>query len=183
MIERPVPTDTLTAQERSFVHLLLRGLNPVMAATALQMTNEDGLNLATQERIQTHLDYMRPMFDPKMFQASADIMFTKNDATLLYMEAHKKSKDATEEIKAIDSLVKLHDLLQPAKVEVTVKRMDQLRGLNDKELQELAGLDIDLDPESYRVSYDPEPTTEDEDPMTDDLDPETEDATEPTYDE
>jgi hypothetical protein len=163
MIVNPVPSADLTAQERSFVTLLLRGLNPAMAASSLGMSASDGLELAVEERIRKHLDYMRPMLDPKMYQAQGDISFTRNDATLLYMEAHKKAKDATEEIKAVDSLVKLHDLLQPQKVEVTVQRMDQLRGLDDNELQELAELDIELDPKNYRVSYDkPDPEGEED---------------------
>jgi hypothetical protein len=146
---------TITAQERSFVNLVLRGVNPQSAAEMLGMQAKHGLELINEQRIQNHMDIVKPHFDPSLFHNPVDVKFTKNDAHMMYLEAHKKAKDATEEIKAVDSLVRLHDLLAPQKVEINVSGIDQLKDLDDAQLTELAGMDIDLDPNSYRI-LDPE---------------------------
>lgn len=145
------PEQSLSAQERSFINLILRSVNPQAAAQMLGMNPDQGLMLINEERVLNHLELVRPHFDPTMFHNPMEVAFTKNDAHMMYLEAHKKAKDATEEIKAVDSLVKLHDLLAPQKVELNVTRTDQLKELDDKQLTEIAGMDIELDPQSYRI--------------------------------
>jgi hypothetical protein len=141
----------ITAQERSFVNLILRGFNPYSAAIMLNMEGDQGLSLINEERIREHIDTVKPHFDPSAFHNPVSVNFTKDDAHMMYLEAHKKAKDATEEIKAVDSLVRLHDLLAPQKVELAVANVDQIKELDDKELAKLSGLDIDLSPDAYAV--------------------------------
>ena len=143
----------LSAQERSFVNLVLRGVAPQPAAKSLGLPPQEGLLLVQEEHIRQALEYGREMLDPGMYQTVQNIEFTKDMATVLYLEAHKKSKDSTEEIKAVDSLVKLHGLAEPEKKQVEVKHEGQLRELSDDDLQKMAGNTIQLDPSSYEVSY------------------------------
>ena len=82
-------------------------------------------------------------------RAGVKVNFTKDDAALLYLEAHAKAKDATEEIKAVDSLVKLFGLAEPDKKEVTINSRDELKSLDDEALMQLAGEEILLDPSQY----------------------------------
>lgn len=152
---RPAKTE-LTAQERSFVNLLLRGVAPQPAASSIGMPPEEGLVMMQEKHIKKALEYGREMLDPSLYQTIQNIEFTKDMATVLYLEAHKKSKDSTEEIKAVDSLVKLHGLAEPEKKKVEIKHEGQLRDMSDEELQKLMGSTIELDPSSYQVSYDNE---------------------------
>lgn len=117
------------------------------------MTAVQGLELYNQDRIQDRLQSMREMFDPRLYAAPENIKFTKDQATMLLLESHRKSKDSTEEIKAVQELIKLHGLAAPEKREIEITRHDQLRELDDRELQQMAGMDIDLDPSSYAISY------------------------------
>lgn len=153
MTQDQVPAAKLTAQERSFVNLLLRGVAPQPAARSLGMNPNEGLLLIQEPHIQYAIKFAQSMLDPTMYQTVQNIEFTKDMATVLYLEAHKKSKDATEEIKAVDSLVKLHGLAAPEKKEVEIKHEGQLREMSDAELQKLAGNTIVLEPESYEVQY------------------------------
>jgi rRNA maturation endonuclease Nob1 len=77
------------------------------------------------------------------------IDFTKDDATVLYLESHAKAETAAEEIRAVDSLVKLHGLATPERVEVNITRRDQLEEMDDKELLKMTGQDIQLSPADY----------------------------------
>ena len=91
---------------------------------------------------------MREMQRQVAVQAGA-IEFTKDDATALYLEAHAKSATAMEEIRAVDSLVKLHGLATPEKVEVTVTNRSQMESMDDEQLMKLAGQEIHLSPDDY----------------------------------
>lgn len=140
----------LSAQRESYVLFRVRGINPSAAAreagfdrpsqTALELMEDDTLNLmiSTLREISRHQAI-----------AAGAIDFTKDDATRLYLEAHAKSATATEEIKAVDSLVKLHGLATPEKVEVQITRRDQLEELDDDALIKMSGHDLTLDPSQY----------------------------------
>ena len=67
------------------------------------------------------------------------IEFTKDDATSLYLEAHATSETAAEKIRAVDSLVKLHGLATPEKVEVQITSRSQMDALDDEALLKLTG--------------------------------------------
>ncbi|WP_148291031.1 hypothetical protein [Alteromonas mediterranea] len=149
-----IPEPAISAQERTFISLVLRGVSPQAAAESLGMTSVQGIELYNQDHIQTRLMQMREMFDPRLYAAPEGIKFTKDQATMLLLESHRKSKDSTEEIKAVQELIKLHGLAAPEKKEIEITRSDQLRELDDRQLQEMAGMDIDLDPSSYAITYD-----------------------------
>ena len=115
--------------------------------------------LADRPDVVTAIAYFREMSR----QASIDagqIEFTRNDATIMLMEAHAKSATATEEVNAVDKLIKLHGLNTPEKVEVNITRRDQLDELGDDELMKLSGRDILLAPEDYTQVEEPQPTKE-----------------------
>jgi hypothetical protein len=59
-----------------------------------------------------------------------------------------------EEIKAVDSLVKLHGLATPEKVEININSRNQLEGLDDDALMRLAGQTVLLSPDQYQVRED-----------------------------
>lgn len=140
----------LSSQEESYVLFRTRGLNPLAAARAAGYSQPQKAvaQLAQREDVRDALAYFREMSRQTAIQAGA-IEFTRNDATLLYLEAHAKAATATEEIKAVDSLVKLHGLASPEKVSVTISSRDQLEGLGDEELLRLAGQTILLTPDQY----------------------------------
>ena len=70
--------------------------------------------------------------------------------------ASSHAATATEEIKAVDSLVRLHGLATPEKVEINITARNQLEGLDDEALLRMAGQTIRLTPEEYRVLEDNE---------------------------
>ena len=56
----------------------------------------------------------------------------------------------------MDSLVRLHGLATPEKVEINITARNQLEGLDDEALLRMAGQTIRLTPEEYRVLEDNE---------------------------
>jgi hypothetical protein len=107
--------------------------------------------LAENEAVARTLAQMRELVRQEALELGA-ANFSRDDATRLYLEAHARAANATEEIKAVDSLVKLHGLAEPEKREVKVTRRDQLQELDDDALMELTGEEILLDPSQYVVT-------------------------------
>ncbi|HDR1870587.1 hypothetical protein ACFGWE_03605 [Pasteurella multocida] len=70
---------------------------------------------------------------------------------MMYLQAHSHSANATEEIKAVDSMVKLWGLAAPEKKEVQITSKKQLETMSDAELQKHTGMVYDLDPSAYVV--------------------------------
>lgn len=141
----------LTAQEETYVQRRTQGINPSAAARAAgyRQPARAVAELSEREDIRLAISYMREMQRQVAVQAGA-IEFTKDDATALYLEAHAKSGTAMEEIRAVDSLVKLHGLATPEKVEVNITNRTQMETMDDDELLKLAGQDIQLSPEEYK---------------------------------
>jgi hypothetical protein len=142
----------LTYQQEQYVRLRCRGLTPEAAAHAAKLPND------TESLYRMHED--NPMIDHLLMQmkdeirrqsirAGVQVQFTRDDAAIMYLEAHAKAKDATEEIKATDSLVKLFGLAEPEKKDITISSRDQLKEMADEELMQIAGQDILLDPSQY----------------------------------
>lgn len=140
----------LTSQEETYVLYRIRGINPKAAARSAgyPVPERAVADLGMREDITRAIAYGREMARQSALNAGA-LEFTRDDATRLYLEAHAKSATALEEIRAIDSLVKLHGLATPEKVEVSITRRDQLQQLDDEKLLEIAGQDITLNPEDY----------------------------------
>ena len=74
-----------------------------------------------------------------------EIKFDKQQATSMYLEAHRKSVTATEEKVITDSLCKLHGLFAPehaTQININLdKTVQQLEKLPDAELLKIAGTD------------------------------------------
>lgn len=140
----------LTAQQETYVQRRAVGLNPYASARAAGYRDPvkavEELSLIPE--IDDAIAYLREAQRVTAIQAGA-IEFTKDDATLLYLQAHAKAEDAATEIRAVDSLVKLHGLAAPEKKEIKVTSSEQLRTLDDATLMELAGSEIKLDPSQY----------------------------------
>ncbi len=154
--EKPeyVGAHELTAQEQEFVNLTVRGITPIRAAKHLGITAIEALEMAANQKVVKAIEQVRSFFNiVESYRAPKDIKFTRDDATMLYMEAHAKAKDATEEIKAIDSLVKLHGIAAPEKREVKVTNESQIRSLPTEELIRLAESEA-LDAEFEEIPYD-----------------------------
>lgn len=125
----------------------VRGLNPMAAGRMVGATRQEAMDLAANANVTHAIAYF---LNVARQETAVNAVFTRDDATAMYMEAHAHSANATEEIKAIDSLVKLHGLAQPEKKEVVITRADQLKDLDDDALMEIAGRnDIHLSPEDY----------------------------------
>jgi hypothetical protein len=74
-----------------------------------------------------------------------EVKFDKNTATSMYLEAHRKSANATEEKNVVDSLCKLHGLFIPenaTQININVEKVEQLEKLSDAELLKIAGADM-----------------------------------------
>lgn len=144
-------------QEKSFINLVVRGVPPNMAARSLGMDDDQGIVLANDPDVHKSVTDMRKLYTDRLFGDKVEIQFTKDDAALMYLEAHRKSATATEEIKAIDSMVKLFGIATPEKKEIAIKHgsVEEFENLDTNKLLELSGTDIILSPEDYIV-HDPE---------------------------
>ena len=88
-----------------------------------------------KEPIQRAITYLRK-------EMVEECKFDRNQATNMYLEAHRKSANATEEKNVVDSLCKLHGLFAPenaTQININVDRVQQLEKLSDDELIRLAG--------------------------------------------
>ena len=87
-------------------------------------------------------------------QLVEEVKFDRTTATNMYLEAHRKSANATEEKNVVDSLCKLHGLFMPdnaTQININVEKVEQLERLSDAELLKLAGADTRyLEPNAYQ---------------------------------
>jgi len=145
--------NTLTSQEESYVQLRARNVNPSAAARSAGYRKPAlaVADLAERADVQRAIAYFREMSRQASIDAGA-IEFTRNDATAMLMESHAKSATATEEVNAIDKLIKLHGLNTPDTLEINVTRKDQLEELSDEDLMKLSKQDILLSPEEYSTT-------------------------------
>ncbi|MGR5253653.1 hypothetical protein ACPV5S_15755 [Vibrio astriarenae] len=140
----------MSSQEQSYVMYRVRGLNPSAAARSAgyPQPQKSGFALETRDDVLRAISHFLELARQ---ETTVNAKFTKDDATALYLEAHAKAANATEEIKAVDSLVKLHGLAEPEKRQVEITHRDQLDTLDDDELMKLAGHTYELAPEDYVV--------------------------------
>lgn len=145
-----------TTPERQFIHCLVRGMPPTSAAKSVGLPYEQAMEFYARDDVREHIESLRAVVTEDFYRPMGEIQFTRNDATFMYLDAHRKAKDATEEIKATDSLVKLHGIAAPEKKEVSVTATTsaKLRQLDDNALIEMAGEDLLLDPSEYTVMDD-----------------------------
>ncbi|QIB67157.1 hypothetical protein [Kineobactrum salinum] len=118
--------EALTVQEETFFLNHIRGVSLSASAKAAGMSPTRGKELLGRPG----MDKLREYFRNQMIQG---IRFDIDVATSMYLEAHRKAFNATEEIKATDSLAKLHMLGGFAPVQVIVR---------EQETKEAEGRDI-----------------------------------------
>ncbi|MCL1142970.1 hypothetical protein [Shewanella gaetbuli] len=145
----------LTSQEEIYVQRRAQGLNPTAAARSANYENpvKAVAMLSQREDVNMAIAYAREM-QRQIAIGAGSIDFTKDDATLMYLEAHATSETTADKIRATDSLVKLHGLATPEKKEVVITNRGQLEVLDDEELLRIAGQDISLSPDDYMVADD-----------------------------
>jgi phage terminase small subunit len=126
----------LSIQEERLILFYLKGMSKAAAGRAAGYQNmENVYAIFKREPIQKAVNYLRK-------EMVEECKFDKNTATNMYLEAHRKSANSTEEKNVVDSLCKLHGLFVPenaTQININVDRVHQLERLSDDELVKLAG--------------------------------------------
>ena len=134
-----VKLSELSVQEERLILFYIRGMSKAAAGRAAGYRNQDTVYSVFQKpKIQQAVEYLRNEF-------REEVKFDKNTATSMYLEAHRKSANATEEKNVVDSLCKLHGLFAPeqaTQVNINVDKLERLERLPDSELLKLAGVDM-----------------------------------------
>ena len=134
-----VKLSELSVQEERLILFFIRGLSKAAAGRAAGYKNMDHVyEVFKKPKIQKAVEYLRE-------EMREEVKFDRNTATVMYLEAHRKSANATEEKNVVDSLCKLHGLFAPeqaTQVNINVDKIQQLERLPDSELLKLAGVDM-----------------------------------------
>jgi len=134
-----VKLSELSVQEERLILFFIRGLSKAAAGRAAGYRNMDHVyEVFKKPKIQQAVEYLRA-------EMREEVKFDRNTATVMYLEAHRKSANATEEKNVVDSLCKLHGLFAPeqaTQVNINVDKIQQLERLPDSELLKLAGVDM-----------------------------------------
>ena len=153
MLPTTFATQDLNPQEEKYVFLRARGIPPEAAMKQAGFRPPYGDVLAklhenpqVNEALALQLEQQRI----DMYKVNREIEFSKADATMMFLQAHQRSETATEEIKATESLCKLHNLYEPTRIEISgITSAEQLREMSNSELAEAAGTEILLNPEDF----------------------------------
>lgn len=152
---------TLTRQQRLYVDGRLSGLSQVAAATAAgcAIPRKEGNALEKNEKVQ------KALID-RMQQTADEVDFGRKEAHDMYMEAYQNAETASEQIMAVNALVKLHGLEAPKKVEVKHdhQHSGEIKYLPTDELMKLAGMDETLTLEGEFEEVTPKPALEPPEP-------------------
>ncbi|MGR3808633.1 hypothetical protein [Pasteurella testudinis] len=114
---------SLTVKEERYIQLRLRGIPPTAAARKAGLPHDMASINALHDRkpqLDRAIIYYRERIRERAISDGVDITFTRADAHMMYLQAHSHSANATEEIKATDSLVKLWGLAAPEKKEIEI---------------------------------------------------------------
>lgn len=149
--------ERLTSQEEVYVQRRAQGVNPSAAArmAGFNVTKTLIRDLTINPTINEAIAYLREA-QRQVSLSEGAIEFTKNDATTLYLAAHAKAESAAEEIRAVDSLVKLHGLAEPEKREIKITSRGDMESMSDEDLLAMAGSELRLSPDQYKVIDDGE---------------------------
>ncbi len=133
-----VKLNELSVQEERLLLFHLRGMTKAAAGRAAGYADAEHVyKIFKKPAIQKALAHLR-----KEFRES--IKFDKQQATSMYLEAHRKSVTSTEEKNVVDSLCKLHGLFAPesgTQININVDSIERLEKLPDSELLKIAGVD------------------------------------------
>lgn len=150
----------LTVQEQMFVACRIAGGNVTEASRRAGIAQTTGFIWEKKPHIAQAINHYTHEFATEI---APRVRFTKEDAHHMYMTAYRNAANATEQIKATDSLVKLHRLNEPEHTELRdlkdIRSPRQLEQLSRRELLRLANLGLDSltpDGETLDGEYDDE---------------------------
>ena len=133
-----VKLSELSVQEERLILFYIRGMSKAAAGRAAGYQNLDHVyEVFKKPKVAQAVEYLRQ-------EMREEVRFDKNTATTMYLEAHRKSANATEEKNVVDSLCKLHGLFAPdnaTQININVDSIEQLEKLPDAELLKIAGVD------------------------------------------
>ena len=133
-----VKLNELSVQEERLLLFHLRGMTKAAAGRAAGYADAEHVyKIFKKPAIQRALAHLREEF-------RESIKFDKQQATSMYLEAHRKSVTSTEEKNVVDSLCKLHGLFAPengTQININVDSIERLEKLPDSELLKIAGVD------------------------------------------
>ena len=128
----------LSVQEERLILYFIRGMSKAAAGRAAGYRNLDHVyEVFKKPKVQQAVQYLRE-------EMREEVKFDRTTATQMYLEAHRKSANATEEKNVVDSLCKLHGLFAPenaTQVNINVDKIEKLERLPDSELLRIAGVD------------------------------------------
>lgn len=135
------PAPRLTSQEQMFVAALNSGASKAEAGRRCGISLTAVNTWLKREDIQQAREIYLREFEHDILP---NVKFTKDDAHHMYMEAYRNSGNATEQIKATDSLVKLHGLDKPeqSREEKEINTTRQLENMSAAELLKVAGYEL-----------------------------------------
>lgn len=141
----------LTRMERLYVDARLEGLSQVAAATAAGASRPrtEGNRLEQNPKVAAALV-------DRMKKVAEEVDFSRKEAHDMYMEAYRNAETATEQIAAVNAMVKLHGLEKPKVIEHQHQHTHsgQLEYMSTDKLMELAEMeDLTLEGE-YTVVED-----------------------------
>lgn len=129
----------LSVQEERLILYHLKGMTKAAAGRAAGYLNmEHVYDIFKKPKIIQAVNYLRE-------ESRREFNFDRGTATSMYLEAHRKSANATEEKNIIDSLCKLHGLFAPetaTQINIINGEVEKLENLSDEELLKIAGDDV-----------------------------------------
>lgn len=138
----------LSAQEERFVMLHCSGMSPAAAARSAGYAHgASSGQLMKRPAIRAAIDRFRQ-------ELREQVRFDITTAHAMYMEAYANAASSTEQRQVVDSLVKLHGLIQPAQPTVTINHItvNKAHQMTDEQLLKLLGKDAEyLDPEAHII--------------------------------
>jgi len=133
-----IKLNELSVQEERLLLFHLRGMTKAAAGRAAGYADVEYVyRVFKKPKMQKALDYLRN-------ELREGVKFDRTQATSMYLEAHRKSANATEEKNVVDSLCKLHGLFTPengTQININVDSVERLERLPDSELLRIAGVD------------------------------------------
>lgn len=131
----------LTAKQRTYVDSRLSGLSQTASAAAAGVATPriEGSRMENNEKVRQAMVDM-------MAKTAEEVSFGRKEAHDMYLDAYQNAETASEQIMAVNAMVKLHGLEAPKKVEVdhTHNHNHELRFLPTEELMKLAGMEDQL---------------------------------------
>lgn len=147
----------LTRMQRAYVDARLQGLSQVASATAAgcAVPKNDGTRLEKNDKVQAAMLDM-------MAKTAEEVGFSRKEAHDMYMEAYQNAETATEQIAAVNAMVKLHGLEKPKQLEVKHEHVHsgQIEHLPTEELMRLANMQDTLTLEGEFEEVEPKPVLE-----------------------